>query len=355
MSKTILVTGAAGFIGSNFVEIALKKGYSVVGYDALTYAGHLENIQAFETNPKFKFIKANILDSASFSKTLSDQQVDWVAHFAAESHVDKSISGPQAFIETNVNGTFSLLSSARSYYEALSAEKRSGFRFLHISTDEVFGTLGATGKFTETTPYQPNSPYSASKASSDLLVRAWFHTYGFPTIITNCSNNYGPKQFPEKLIPHMIFCALQGKALPVYGKGENIRDWIQVKDHANGVLLALEKGKIGETYCFGGNSERTNLNVVQSLCKILDEMKPRTDGKSYDTLISFVTDRPGHDFRYAIDDSKAQRELGFTREFPRFEDGLKDAVKWYLSHLEWSKKVTSKVGVKVTYNWSLLS
>jgi len=355
MPKIILVTGAAGFIGSNFVEIALQKGYSVVGYDALTYAGHVENLESFVDNPQFKFVKANILDTATFAKTLVDHQVDWVAHFAAESHVDKSISGPGAFIETNVNGTFSLLSAAREYYQKLSDSKKNGFRFLHVSTDEVFGTLGATGKFTETTPYQPNSPYSASKASSDLLVRAWFHTYGLPTIITNCSNNYGPKQFPEKLIPHMIFCALQGKTLPVYGNGENIRDWIQVKDHAAGALLALEKGIPGETYCFGGNSERTNLDVVRALCKILDGLTPRQDQKSYDTLISFVTDRPGHDFRYAIDDTKAQKDLGFSRKFGKFEDGLLETVKWYLSHLEWSKQVTSKPGVKVTYDWSALS
>jgi dTDP-glucose 4,6-dehydratase len=354
MPKTILVTGAAGFIGSNFVEIALNKGYSVVGYDALTYAGHLENLEAFQTNPKFKFIKGDILDGALFLKTLNEHQVNWVAHFAAESHVDKSISGPKAFIETNVNGTFTILNASRDYFDKLSGDTKSTFRFLHVSTDEVFGTLGATGKFTETTPYQPNSPYSASKAGSDLLVRAWFHTYGLPTLITNCSNNYGSKQFPEKLIPHMIFCALQGKALPVYGKGDNIRDWIHVKDHAGGVLLALEKGKVGETYCFGGNSERTNLEVVHALCKILTELKPSLNQKPYDSLIAFVTDRPGHDFRYAIDDTKAQKELGFNRQFARFEDGLKDTVKWYLANLEWSKKVTTKTGAKVTYDWSAL-
>lgn len=359
MPKTILVTGAAGFIGSNFVEIALDQGHSVVAYDSLTYAGHIENLDTFKNNPKFKFVKADILDTELFSKTLRENSVEWVAHFAAESHVDKSISGPKTFVETNVNGTFSILSAAREYFESLPSEKNSGpqksdFRFLHVSTDEVFGTLGPTGKFTETTPYQPNSPYSASKAASDLLVRAWFHTYGLPTIITNCSNNYGPKQFPEKLIPHMIFCALQGKALPVYGKGENIRDWIQVKDHARGVLLALERGSLGETYCFGGNSERTNLDVVQALCDILDQLKPRTDQKSYRELISFVTDRPGHDFRYAIDDSKAQKELGFTRKFSQFEDGLKETVNWYLSHLDWSRQVTSKPGGKITYDWSTL-
>ena len=350
--KTIIVTGAAGFIGSNFVEIALNKGYKVIGYDALTYAGHLENIEEFQSNPNFNFIQANILDGATFEKALREHQVNWIAHFAAESHVDKSISGPGAFIETNVNGTFALLTAARAYYESLTGETKSAFRFLHVSTDEVFGTLGPTGKFTESTPYQPNSPYSASKAASDLLVRAWFHTYELPTIITNCSNNYGPKQFPEKLIPHMVFCALQGKALPVYGKGENIRDWIQVKDHAQGVLLALEKGVAGETYCFGGNSERTNLDVVHSICDILDDLKPKSNGESYRKQVAFVTDRPGHDFRYAIDDAKAQNELGFTRKFGKFEDGLRETISWYLSNLDWSKKVTSKPGVKVTYDWS---
>ncbi len=355
MSKnTILVTGAAGFIGSNFVEIALEKGHSVVAYDALTYAGHLENLDEFQKSPQFKFVKGDILDTELFLKTLQDNQVTWVAHFAAESHVDKSISGPKAFIETNVNGTFSLLSASRAYYESLSGGAKDGFRFLHVSTDEVFGTLGETGKFSETTPYQPNSPYSASKAASDLLVRAWFHTYGLPVLTTNCSNNYGPKQFPEKLIPHMILSALQGKALPVYGKGDNIRDWIYVKDHANGILLALEKGRVGETYCFGGNSERTNLNVVKALCSTLDKLRPRADGKSYETLVQFVTDRPGHDFRYAIDDSKAEKEFGYTRRFDQFEQGLEETIQWYLSHLDWSKQVTSKPGVKVTYDWATL-
>jgi len=350
--KSILVTGAAGFIGSNFVEIALAAGHKVVGYDALTYAGHRENLEEFEKSPDFAFVQGNILDHELFLKTLKGHAIDLVAHFAAESHVDKSITGPGAFIETNVNGTFSLLTAARAYHEGLSGSKKDAFRFLHVSTDEVFGELGPTGKFSETTPYAPNSPYSASKAASDLLVRAWHHTYGLPTIITNCSNNYGPRQFPEKLIPHMIFCALQGKPLPVYGKGENIRDWIHVKDHARGVLLALEKGRVGDTYCFGGNSERKNLEVVHALCAALDELRPRANGQSYRELITFVTDRPGHDFRYAIDDSKAQRELGYVHHFKNFESGLKETIQWYLAHLDWSKKVTAKPGVKVTYDWA---
>jgi dTDP-glucose 4,6-dehydratase len=344
--KTLIVTGAAGFIGSNFTHIALEAGYRVVGYDALTYAGHLENLEAFRANPNFAFIHADIRDTERFQKALAEHQATGVVHFAAESHVDKSITGPGAFIETNVNGTFSLLTAARAYYEGLAPESKRGFRFLHVSTDEVFGTLGSTGKFTETTPYAPNSPYSASKAASDLLVRAWFHTYGLPTLITNCSNNYGPNQFPEKLIPHMIFCALQGKPLPVYGKGENIRDWIHVRDHARGVMLALEKGRIGETYCLGGNSERTNLEVVRAICGLLDELKPAASGKPYADQIAFVTDRPGHDFRYAIDDTKAQKELGFTRQYARFEDGLRETIRWYLEHLEWSQRVTSKPGLK---------
>jgi dTDP-glucose 4,6-dehydratase len=350
--KTVLVTGAAGFIGSNFAELALSRGYRVLGYDALTYAGHLENLESFQGQSGFSLVQGNILDQALFLRTLQENSVDWIAHFAAESHVDKSITGPGAFIETNVNGTFSLLSAARFYFESLTVAKKEGFRFLHVSTDEVFGELGPTGKFSETTPYAPNSPYSASKAGSDLLVRAWHHTYGLPTLITNCSNNYGPRQFPEKLIPHMIFCALQGKALPVYGKGENIRDWIHVQDHSRGVLLALERGRIGDTYCFGGNSERKNIEVVHALCRILDELRPRSGGGRYEELIRFVSDRPGHDFRYAIDDSKAQRELGYVHQFKNFEAGLRATVEWYLDHLDWSQRVTSKPGVKVTYDWT---
>lgn len=352
--KSLLVTGAAGFIGSNFVETALAKGYAVIAYDALTYAGHRENLQDQDASENFHFVQGQIQDRTKVLNLLREHQIDWLVNFAAESHVDKSITGPAAFVDTNINGTFQLLTAAKEYFDGLSGDKKQGFRFLHISTDEVFGTLGPTGKFTETTPYQPNSPYSASKAASDLLVRAWHHTYGLPTITTNCSNNYGPKQFPEKLIPHMILSALQGKHLPVYGNGENIRDWIHVKDHASGVLLALEKGKPGETYCFGGNSERQNLDVVKQIARTLDELRPRKDGKKYETQIQFVTDRPGHDFRYAIDDSKAERELGFKRKYSRFEDGLFDTVKWYLDNMEWSQKVTSKPGAKITYDWAQL-
>lgn len=354
MSQTILVTGAAGFIGSNFVEIALQAGYRVVALDALTYAGNLESLDEFKSNANFYFVKGLIQDEELALKLLKEHQITWVANFAAESHVDKSITGPAAFIDTNIVGTFKLLSAARTYFETLTGKARESFRFLHVSTDEVFGELGPTGKFSETTPYQPNSPYSASKAGSDLLVRAWHHTYGLPTITTNCSNNYGPKQFPEKLIPHMILCALQGKPLPVYGKGENIRDWIHVKDHARGVLLALEKGRSGETYCFGGNSERTNLHVVNTITKELDLRRPLGAGKSYQAQVVFVTDRPGHDFRYAIDDTKAQKELGYSRKFLGFEEGLKDTIDWYLSNMNWCEQVTSKPGVKVKYDWAAL-
>jgi len=354
MSKSILLTGGAGFIGSNFVEIAVQAGHHVVVLDALTYAGHKENLDHLSGPGKMTFVQGQIQDQALVSKLLSEHQIDWLLNFAAESHVDKSITGPAPFVDTNIVGTFHLLMAAKNYFDGLSGAKKANFRFLHVSTDEVFGTLGETGKFSETTAYQPNSPYSASKAGSDLLVRAWYHTYHLPTIITNCSNNYGPKQFPEKLIPHMIMSALGGKKLPVYGDGKNIRDWIHVKDHARGVMLAVEKGKPGETYCFGGNSERTNLDVVKSISAELDRVRPMAGGKKYETMIEFVTDRPGHDFRYAIDDSKAQRELGFKREYANFEAGMKDTVAWYLAHLDWCKKVTSKPGVKMTYEWATI-
>jgi dTDP-glucose 4,6-dehydratase len=343
--KTIIVTGAAGFIGSNFVEIALEKGYRVVGYDALTYAGHLENVEQFQANPNFKFIHANILDGAVFEKALHENSVTMVAHFAAESHVDKSISGPGAFIETNVNGTFALLTAARAYYESLTGEAKKDFRFLHVSTDEVFGTLGETGKFSETTPYAPNSPYSASKAASDLLVRAWFHTYHLPTIITNCSNNYGAKQFPEKLIPHMILSALQGKPLPVYGKGENVRDWLWVEDHAKAIVAIFHKGRIGESYNVGGLNEWTNIELVRFLCRLMDRKLGRSTGES-EKLITYVTDRKGHDLRYAIDATKLENELGWTPSIT-FEEGLEKTVDWYLANTEWVEKVTS--GTYQTY------
>ncbi len=348
--KTILVTGGAGFIGSNFVELAQGAGYKVIVYDCLNYAGHLENIE--NLLPKPELIHANILDGEQVLSALQVHQVDWLINFAAESHVDKSITTPRAFVETNVLGTLQLLTAAKTYFDSLTGASKNEFRFHQVSTDEVFGSLGQVGKFSEQTAYQPNSPYSASKAGGDHLVRAWFHTYGLPTLITNCSNNYGPKQFPEKLIPHMILCALEDRPLPVYGNGQNIRDWIHVKDHCRGLLLALEKGKPGETYCFGGNSERKNKDVVYAICHELDQLKPSKRGLPYSKQIEYVADRPGHDFRYAIDDSKAIRELGYSRKFKDFENGLKDTIAWYLENLDWCKKVTLKTGAQIKYDWA---
>lgn len=335
--KHLIVTGGAGFIGSAFVEIALKAGYRVSVVDSLTYAGNPENLAPFKSNPQFSMHAVDIRDFSTVSALVQELRSDGIVHFAAESHVDNSITGPRVFMETNIMGTFSLLESVR---EAQSKGKLAGdFRFLHVSTDEVFGELGPTGFFSETTPYAPNSPYSASKASSDLIVRAWHETYGVNTVTTNCSNNYGPRQFPEKLIPRMITCALEGKALPVYGKGENIRDWIHVEDHSRGVLLAFEKGKSGQTYCFGGRSERKNIDLVRELCRVLDQERPRAGGKKYEEQIEFVKDRLGHDFRYAIDDSKAEKELGFKRQYKTFEDGLKQTVQWYLKNETWLKNL----------------
>jgi dTDP-glucose 4,6-dehydratase len=335
-----LVTGAAGFIGSAFVREALTKGYQVSVLDSLTYAGHMENLEEVLKPGTCDFIQGDIRDFAKVDALFQKHSYDGVFNFAAESHVDNSISGPKAFIETNILGTFNLLEVTRKHWSTWPSDKQIGFKFLHVSTDEVFGALGPTGKFSESTPYAPNSPYSASKASSDFLVRAWHHTYGLPTITTNCSNNYGPRQYPEKLIPLMIRHALMGKLLPVYGKGVNVRDWIHVEDHAHGVLKAFEKGQSGGTYCFGGNSERNNLQVVKSICTILDELSPRKDGRSHETAIEFVQDRKGHDFRYAIDDSLAQKELGFTRKYKDFEQGLQQTVRWYLSNPQWIEQVT---------------
>jgi dTDP-glucose 4,6-dehydratase len=347
--STFLLTGGAGFIGSNFVELAVRRGHRVIILDALTYAGHRENLdsipQGTASHPgSWELVIGDIRDARLVPELLITRQCTALLNFAAESHVDRSISGPSAFIDTNILGTYNLLQAARGYVNQLPAAStiKKSFRYLQVSTDEVYGALGDTGKFSETTPYAPNSPYSASKAASDHLVRAWHHTYGLNVVTTNCSNNYGPRQFPEKLIPHMIQCALAGKALPVYGKGANVRDWIYVIDHCEGILLALERGTAGETYCFGGNSERKNLAVVQAICAVLDELKSRADGKSYREQISFVQDRAGHDWRYAIDDSKAQRELGFTRTMKNFEQGLRSTVEWYLSNEAWVKTVLAK-------------
>ena len=325
-----LVTGGAGFIGSCFVERAVEQGHRVTVLDVLTYAGRRENLTGIQGPGSWELIEGDICDAKLVTSILKKSPVDAVLNFAAESHVDRSIHAPNAFIQTNIVGVYTLLSCVREYWNALTPTAKSAFRFLQVSTDEVYGSLGDTGYFTEQTNMAPNSPYSASKASADLLVRAWHHTYGLPTLVTNCSNNYGPRQFPEKLIPRMILCAVNGEALPVYGDGKNIRDWIHVDDHCAGIALALEKGRVGETYCFGGRSERNNLQVVHAICDQLDQESPRKDGKSHATSIQFVEDRLGHDRRYAIDDTKAEKELGFSRKYPSFEDGLKATVQWYL-------------------------
>jgi dTDP-glucose 4,6-dehydratase len=341
----LLVTGAAGFIGSAFIREALTAGYRITVLDALTYAGHLENINPVLKPGECDFVQGNIADPDLAQKLFADPSLTGVLNFAAESHVDNSISGPRVFAETNIMGTLNLLEAARKAWSSI-LKKIEAPRFLHISTDEVFGSLGAEGKFSESTSYAPNSPYSASKAASDHLVRAWHHTYGLNTITTNCSNNYGPRQFPEKLIPVMIRSALNSKPLPVYGKGQNIRDWIHVEDHARGVLLAFERGQAGGTYCFGGNSERTNMQVVQGICSVLDRLKPRVDKKNYADGISYVQDRAGHDFRYAINDSLAVKELGFTRKYSSFEVGLEQTIQWYLENTSWAEAVLASAARK---------
>jgi dTDP-glucose 4,6-dehydratase len=340
-AKHILVTGGAGFIGSNFVEMLVKNGHRLTVLDALTYAGHKQSLEPFLKKGLCDLVVGDIGDAGLLQKLFSENEFSSVVNFAAESHVDNSILGPQVFLQTNIMGTFQLLEAARRYWNDQNDSQKMDFRFLHVSTDEVFGSLGETGKFDESSRYEPNSPYSASKAASDHLARAWFHTYQLPVIVTNCSNNYGPRQFPEKLIPLMIHNCLNGKKLPVYGAGTNVRDWIHVEDHNQGVFLALTKGTPGEVYCFGGNSERNNLEVVKKICQILDELKPSSSGQKYESLISFVTDRKGHDFRYAIDDGKAQKELGFKRQYS-FDQGLKATVQWYLQNTAWIDGVLNK-------------
>ncbi|CAO3460176.1 dTDP-glucose 4,6-dehydratase (EC 4.2.1.46) [Azospirillum argentinense] len=331
--KRILVTGGAGFIGSAVVrQLLAETDAFVVNVDKLTYAANLSSLPGAATNPRYAFEKVDICDGEELRRVFAAHRPDAVMHLAAESHVDRSIDGPGEFIQTNVVGTFRLLEAVRGYWSSLPADERAAFRFHHISTDEVFGTLGDEGFFTETTAYSPNSPYSASKASSDHLVRAWHETYGLPVVLTNCSNNYGPYHFPEKLIPLMILKGLKGEPLPVYGKGDNVRDWLYVEDHARALRLVLEKGVIGESYNIGGYNERTNLDVVRTLCALLDELAPA--GAPHDRLITFVADRPGHDKRYAIDASKITRELGW-RPQETFETGLRKTVEWYLENRSW--------------------
>lgn len=332
--KKILVTGGAGFIGSAVCRYLVKeKGVSVLNVDKLTYAGNTASLKEIDKNPLYRFAQADICDRKKIAALFADFQPDAVMHLAAESHVDRSIDGPAAFIETNIVGTYTMLDCAREYWNGLSPDRKDTFRFHHISTDEVYGSLGAEGLFEETTPYDPRSPYSASKASSDHLVMAWHHTYGLPTVITNCSNNYGPYHFPEKLIPLVILNALDEKPLPIYGKGDNIRDWLYVEDHARALVLTVEKGVPGETYNVGGRNERTNLEVVETICRILDELKPRRSGK-YTDLITFVKDRPGHDHRYAIDATKLETELGW-RALENFDSGIRRTVQWYLDNEWW--------------------
>ncbi|MEN9903404.1 MAG: dTDP-glucose 4,6-dehydratase [Pseudomonadota bacterium] len=339
---TILVTGAAGFIGANFVLDWLEQGNEpVVNLDLLTYAGNLENLKELEGDPRYQFVFGNIGDRELVSKLLADTKPRAVINFAAESHVDRSIHGPGEFIQTNIVGTFNLLESVRGYWNDLPEAEKAAFRFLHVSTDEVYGSLSKEDPpFSETNQYEPNSPYSASKAASDHLVRAWHHTYGLPVLTTNCSNNYGPYHFPEKLIPLCILNALNGKPLPIYGDGQQIRDWLYVKDHCSAIRRVLEAGQLGETYNVGGWNEKANLDVVNTLCAILDELKPRADGQSYSTQITFVQDRPGHDRRYAIDARKLEKELGWKPQ-ETFETGIKKTVQWYLDNQEWVEHVTS--------------
>jgi dTDP-glucose 4,6-dehydratase len=343
----VLVTGGAGFIGSAVVRHILEDtDASVINVDALTYAGNLESIPAELQGERYAFAQVDICDFAALSAVFTEHQPDLIMHLAAESHVDRSIDGPGDFIQTNIVGTYNMLEVARSYWQSLSGDKKASFRFHHISTDEVYGDLhGTTDLFTEATPYEPSSPYSASKAGSDHLVRAWGRTFGLPIVVTNCSNNYGPYHFPEKLVPHIILNALHGKPLPVYGDGSQIRDWLYVEDHARALYKVVTEGKLGETYNIGGHNEKRNLEVVHTICDLLEELSPanensRASGKGFKELITFVKDRPGHDARYAIDASKIQRELGWTPQ-ETFESGIRKTVQWYLDNSHWWQRVLS--------------
>lgn len=335
MSKTVLVTGGAGFIGSAVCRYLVRhKDVHVICLDLLTYAGDRRSLRDVEDNERFSFIKADIGDVDTISRLLAEKTPDVIMHLAAESHVDRSISGAAPFIETNIVGTFRLLECVRAYWSALQAEKKKAFRFLHVSTDEVYGTLGDEGLFSEDSPYSPNSPYSASKAASDHLANAWYHTYGLPVVISNCSNNYGPYQFPEKLIPRIITTAMEHGALPVYGKGQNVRDWLHVDDHAAALWLVATKGRMGEKYNIGGRNERRNLEVVETICDILGRIGPAAPSNNYKSLITYVTDRLGHDHRYAIDASKIESELGWSAVY-NFDTGLSATIEWYLANEWW--------------------
>jgi dTDP-glucose 4,6-dehydratase len=336
--KTWLVTGGAGFIGGNFVLDAVARGTRIVNLDALTYAGNRDTLASLDGDERHVFVQGDIGDRALVASLLQAHKPDAIINFAAESHVDRSIEGPAAFVQTNVVGTLSLLEAARDYWRALPAGAKEGFRFLHVSTDEVYGSLGESGRFSEQTPYAPNSPYSASKAASDHLVRAFHHTYGLPVLTTNCSNNYGPYQFPEKLIPLIIARALAGEPLPIYGDGKNVRDWLYVADHCSAIRVVLDGGRVGETYNVGGDAEMQNIDVVHAICALLDARRPREDGQPRASQITYVADRPGHDRRYAIDASKLERELGWQPAHS-FQQGIADTVDWYLAHQDWVQRV----------------
>jgi dTDP-glucose 4,6-dehydratase len=342
MDDLILVTGGAGFIGSNFIlQWIAAESSAVANLDKLTYAGNLNNLESVDRNPRYRFHQGDIVERELVANLLAREKPRAIVHFAAESHVDRSIHGPDDFVRTNVNGTFSLLEETRAYWSALAESDRAVFRFLHVSTDEVYGSLGLDDPpFSETNPYAPNSPYSASKAASDHLVRAYHHTYGLPVLTTNCSNNYGPYQFPEKLIPLMILNACEGKRLPIYGDGQNIRDWLYVEDHCHAIRTVLARGKVGETYNIGGSSEKANLEIVGSICALLDHLRPLDPVFPHKELISFVKDRPGHDRRYAMDTRKIQRELGWQPQ-ETFESGMEKTVRWYLEHEDWVRDVIS--------------
>ncbi|GGK11341.1 dTDP-glucose 4,6-dehydratase [Luteimonas terricola] len=333
-----LVTGGAGFIGGNFVLEAVAAGVRIVNLDVLTYAGNLDTLSPLAGHPDHVFVQGDIGDAGLVAGLLAGHRPDAVINFAAESHVDRSIDGPAAFVQTNVVGTLALLEAVRDYWKTLEGDAKDAFRFLHVSTDEVYGTLGDTGKFLETTPYAPNSPYSASKAASDHLVRAFHHTYGLPVVTTNCSNNYGPYQFPEKLIPLVIAKALAGESLPIYGDGKNVRDWLYVGDHCSAIRAVLERGRVGETYNVGGDAERQNIEVVRAICALLDAERPLAGGRAREGLITYVTDRPGHDRRYAIDAAKIQGELGWAPSVG-FEEGIARTVRWYLENQPWVQRV----------------